>query len=112
MALRDDQGLIQAFKSLYGHQPRLFYAPGRVNLIGEHTDYNEGFVMPFAIDRHTTVAASLRKDSKLNVYARDLDESGAIDLKDQPHIQTKTWMDYVEGSVRSVAERFEFTPAG
>ena len=104
--------LLEEFARRFEGRPRFFQAPGRVNLIGEHTDYNEGFVMPFAIDRHATVAASLRKDFKLNVYARDLDESGSIDLKDEPHLQTKTWMDYVEGSVRSVAERFKFTPAG
>src|SRR6187549_1710773 len=102
----------RAFRESYGGEPRLFRAPGRVNLIGEHTDYNEGFVMPFAIDRQTIVVAARREDSRLNAYARDLDETAAIDLKDEPHIQTKTWMDYVEGSVRSVAERFKFTPAG
>jgi len=68
--------------------------------------------MPFAIDRQTIVAASRREDSRLNVYARDLNQTAAIDLNDEPHIQTKTWMDYVEGSVRSVAERFSFEPSG
>jgi galactokinase len=96
--------LSKEFAERFGGRPRFFQAPGRVNLIGEHTDYNDGFVMPFAIDRQTIVAAVPRDDSKVNVYARDLDETGAIDLQDKPRIQTKSWMDYVEGSVRSVAE--------
>ena len=49
--------------------PRLFQAPGRVNLIGEHTDYNAGYVLPAAIDRQILVAATARKDSRINIYA-------------------------------------------
>jgi galactokinase len=49
--------------------PRLFQAPGRVNLIGDHTDYNGGYVMPAAIDRRILVAATARTDSKINIYA-------------------------------------------
>ena len=94
------------FRVRFGHEPRLFQAPGRVNLIGEHTDYNDGFVMPFAIDRRTIAAASLRTDTKLNVYAKDLDEHAIFEMTDPPVFRRKTWVDYVEGSVRSVAERF------
>jgi galactokinase len=49
--------------------PRLFQAPGRVNLIGEHTDYNAGYVLPAAIDRQILVAATARNDSRINIYA-------------------------------------------
>ena len=56
--------LAEEFARRFEGRPRFFQAPGRVNLIGEHTDYNEGFVMPFAIDRQTIVAASRREDSK------------------------------------------------
>jgi galactokinase len=104
--------LAAEFQSRFEGRPRFFQAPGRVNVIGEHTDYNEGFVMPFAIDRQTFVAACKRKDSRLNVYASDLDETAAIDLRNEPRLQTGTWMDYVEGSVRCVAEKFSFEPAG
>ena len=55
-------------------------APGRVNLIGEHTDYNEGFVMPIAIDRGTTVTAIPRRDRTVTVEARDLQESDRFSL--------------------------------
>ena len=100
------------FSRVFEGRPRFFQAPGRVNLIGEHTDYNEGFVMPFAIDRHTIVAASRRDDTHVNIHALDLDERGSIDLRNEPRVRTKTWMDYVEGSIRSAAERFKFEPAG
>lgn len=51
--------------------PRLFQAPGRVNLIGEHTDYNAGYVLPAAIDRQIFVAASARNDSRINIFAHN-----------------------------------------
>src|SRR6187549_569562 len=100
------------FERKFDGRPRFFQAPGRVNLIGEHTDYNDGFVMPFAIDRHTIVAASKRNDTHVNIHALDLDETGSIDLRKEPRVRTKTWMDYVEGSIRSTAERFDFEPGG
>ena len=98
--------LVSEFEDRFHSKPSLFRAPGRVNLIGEHTDYNEGFVMPFAIDRHTVVAASVRDDTKLNIVARDLDKSASIDLQDKPVKRRGDWMDYVEGTVRCVAEEF------
>ncbi|HEY6230930.1 MAG TPA: galactokinase [Pyrinomonadaceae bacterium] len=61
--------LQQAFAKLSGRAPRLFSAPGRVNLIGEHTDYNEGFVLPFAASLRTYVAAALRDDEQVRVHS-------------------------------------------
>ncbi|MBH0131621.1 galactokinase [Salinibacterium sp. NK8237] len=62
------QQLGQRFKELTGHDPEgVWSAPGRVNLIGEHTDYNEGFVLPFAIDRRTRAAVGLRADGVIRV---------------------------------------------
>jgi galactokinase len=99
--------LASEFKSRYSSTPRFFRAPGRVNLIGEHTDYNEGFVMPFAIDRRTVVAGSPRTDAIINVYARDLDETATIDLSKPATVKRGSWIDYVEGSIRSAAGRFD-----
>ena len=72
------------FENRFRSEPRLFRAPGRVNLIGEHTDYNDGFVMPFAIDRATIVAGTKRPDRKIEAVALDMNESATIDLDAQP----------------------------
>lgn len=98
--------LRREFHERFSAEPRFFQAPGRVNLIGEHTDYNEGFVMPFAIDRRTIVAGSRRDDSLINVIARDLDESATIDLRADAVRRRGSWIDYVEGTARSLADHF------
>jgi galactokinase len=72
-------------------------APGRVNLIGEHTDYNDGFVLPVAIDRYTIVTAGDRHDRQMTVEATDLGESDSFDL--DAIERTGTWADYVRGVV-------------
>lgn len=102
----DRNSLRQAFRELYGKEPRLFHAPGRVNLIGEHTDYNEGFVLPIAIDRETVVAGAAREDSRVSVTSLDLNERAAFDLKIPPaHTQRGIWLDYVEGVARALEAR-------
>src|SRR5437762_3271948 len=89
--------LVQRFKSLYGKEPRIFRAPGRVNLIGEHTDYNDGFVLPAAIDLYTWTAIAPRTDRKLVVFSQNLNEAAEIDL-DSPAIAARDhWFDYVHG---------------
>lgn len=98
--------LSDEFRKRYSSVPRHFHAPGRVNLIGEHTDYNEGFVMPFAIDRSAVVAGSPRDDSTINIYARDLDETASIDLKAPAKKRRGSWIDYVEGTARCLADHF------
>ena len=98
--------LASEFRSLYSSEPRFFQAPGRVNLIGEHTDYNDGFVMPFAIDRQTVVAGAARDDSIIAIRAHDLDESATIDLKSAAQPRRGSWVDYVEGTARCVGKRF------
>jgi galactokinase len=64
--------LAKKFRAAFLEEPRLFHAPGRVNLIGEHTDYNEGFVLPIAIDRGATIAASRREDRLVRVQSLNL----------------------------------------
>jgi galactokinase len=98
--------VIAEFKDRFADEPRLFRAPGRVNLIGEHTDYNDGFVMPFAIDRATIVAATKRPDRKIEAFALDMNESATIDLDAEPKKQQKSWTDYVEGTARCAEESF------
>jgi len=92
-----------AFERAFGQPPtRFVQAPGRVNLIGEHTDYNDGFVLPCAIDRGTVVAASPRSDPVVRVVAAD--QGDALDefRLDEP-IAPRTdapWANYVRGPVR------------
>ena len=81
-------------------------APGRVNLIGEHTDYNDGFVLPCAINYQTMVAASPRKDNIVRVvsvdYANQQDE---FDLtKEIEFVETKMWANYIRGVVKCLLE--------
>ena len=78
----DPAGVVQAFAARFaGRVPRLFSAPGRVNLIGEHTDYNDGFVLPMAIDRRTYVAAASRDDRAIIVRSRNLAQEFTFDLE-------------------------------
>src|SRR5215470_17016950 len=85
------------FCDLYRAQAQVYRAPGRVNLIGEHTDYNDGFVMPAAIDFYTWVAISPRDDRKLSIHSRNFSESIEFDL-DAPDARARGhWSDYARG---------------
>ncbi len=85
------------FARLFKAQPRVFRAPGRVNLIGEHTDYNDGFVMPAAIEMQTWVAAAARNDRKLAVHSVDFRETREFDLDGAHPQRAGHWSDYVRG---------------
>jgi galactokinase len=100
----DPAGLGRAFEAAFGRAPRLYRAPGRVNLIGEHTDYNDGFVMPMALDRSTWVAAAPRNDRRLVVRSREYNETITMDLGTQSPQNSQSqknravqWSDYVRG---------------
>ncbi|HUS20170.1 MAG TPA: galactokinase [Terriglobales bacterium] len=94
--------LARQFVEMYGVAPRIFRAPGRVNLIGEHTDYNEGFVMPAAIQFDAWVAAAPRPDRQVRLYSQEFKEAVTFDL-DAPPPGCKHWSTYVRG-VASVLE--------
>jgi galactokinase len=94
-------GLVDEFKQRFGAGPRVFRAPGRVNLIGEHTDYNQGFVMPAAISMGMWVAIAPRADRKIIVYSRQFDEQTGFGLDETGHKQGH-WIDYVQGVVRQL----------
>src|SRR2546428_11191046 len=83
---------------------RAYRAPGRVNLIGEHTDYNDGFVMPVAIDRHIIVSLESRTDRRLTARSDAYGDPAEIDLDAIGGGPTGHWSDYVRG-VAAVLER-------
>ena len=83
---------------------RTFRAPGRVNLIGEHTDYNDGFVMPAAIDFYTWAKVTPREDRKLQIRSENFDEEVEVDLDDANIARRKHWSDYPVG-VAVILER-------
>ncbi|WP_318493868.1 galactokinase [Photobacterium leiognathi] len=104
-----------AFTAVLGYQPsHLIQAPGRVNLIGEHTDYNDGFVLPCAINYQTVVAAAPRTDNIIRVVSVDYDNAtDEFDLTQPIEFQQdKMWANYIRGVVKCLLERgFTFTGA-
>ena len=93
----DPAEIAHDFERTFGRPPRIYRAPGRVNLIGEHTDYNDGFALPMALDRSTWIAAAPRGDRTLVVRSRAYSETFTIDLDNQPPYPTESWIDYVRG---------------
>ncbi len=94
-----------AFTERFGHSPELVArAPGRVNLIGEHTDYNDGFVLPCAIGPATMIAVRKRDDDIVEVVAADFEDAGdRFDLKTPLERNLKQpWADYVRGMISAL----------
>ena len=85
------------FKERFGDTPTVWRAPGRVNLIGEHTDYNDGFVLPAAIDFYTSVAASPNAGGILHVWSEQYREAVEIPLANTSGPPRGHWSDYVRG---------------
>ena len=84
-------------QTLINNHPRTFRAPGRVNLIGEHTDYNDGFVMPAALDLSVFVRVWPREDRKLELRSENFGDQIEIDLDEPDPIARDHWSDYAVG---------------
>ena len=78
-------------------------APGRVNVIGEHTDYNHGFVLPMAIEHETVILARKRQDLVLSAYAANLDRTAQADLNQRVRNPDESWIDYIVGVADQLA---------
>ncbi|WP_319518129.1 galactokinase [uncultured Martelella sp.] len=93
----DTVSLREAFAERFGGTPQLFRAPGRVNLIGEHTDYNDGFVMPAALEFEARAAASVRDDRIVRIHSLNNGQSAEIDLSAEGNTPRGDWTDYAFG---------------
>ncbi len=98
------QALERSFSTYFNAKPEFIVrAPGRVNLVGEHTDYNDGFVLPMAIDRAVWIALRPRSDGKVNIHSLDMETTphtkGITDSAFDLHSLTKGkgWAEYVKG---------------
>lgn len=88
-----------------------FFAPGRVNLIGEHTDYNNGFVLPMAIDRRIYAYLQLRDDKQINIYSIDLDRYYTTTTEKLKFNKENSWSNYIVGVV-SELQKEGYHPTG
>jgi galactokinase len=92
---------IEAFRSrfhqIYGQEPQIYRAPGRVNLIGEHTDYNEGFVFPAAIDLFTSIAIAPREDVRVRLHSENFQKGAEFELSPEARSPSKEWNSYISG---------------
>ena len=99
----------QQFAKIYGRPPRwIVAAPGRVNVIGEHTDYNDGFVLPTAIERYAVMAADKSADGKSVIQIRDLSgaaEPAIIDISVPVTPGAPKWSNYPRGVIANLLER-------
>jgi galactokinase len=96
--------LLARFHELFGTSAQVFRAPGRVNLIGEHTDYNDGYVMPMAIGFYTWVAAAKRSDRIVEVYSEHFDEKSSLSLDELSGPPRKHWSDFIRGVAAELAQ--------
>lgn len=100
----DREKIFSGFRSTFERDPAvLAVAPGRVNLIGEHTDYNQGLVLPVAIDRHIWVAAAPRKDSRVRLVSLNDPNRVEIDLRQLR--RQGNWADYPQGVIQQLQSR-------
>lgn len=89
--------LTARFREKFAASPRIFRAPGRVNVIGDHTDYNDGFVMPAAIEFYTWVAAVKREDRALEAYSHHYGETVRLSLDELAGPPRRHWSDFIRG---------------
>ena len=86
------------FWQRFGKEPQLFISPGRINIIGEHTDYNDGFVLPAAIDKHISIAICKNGDAeKCRFWALNIEEYLEFSLSEIAPVQEPLWANYLLG---------------
>jgi galactokinase len=101
MKVKREQAL-QVHQQRFGQAGQIFAAPARVNLIGEHTDYTGGFVMPMAIDFQTVAVVSAREDGRAVFYSANYDEEVSFEIASQGRTPAGSWSDYPAGVLWSL----------
>lgn len=108
--------LIKKFEELFGAggEIRCYFAPGRVNLIGEHTDYNGGHVFPCALTIGTYGVARVREDKKLRMYSMNFTETGMIEssIENIKYQKEEKWANYLKGVIWTFQDKQHNIPAG
>ena len=97
--------ITNTFLRKFNTTPFIFKSPGRINIIGEHTDYNDGFVLPAAIDKAAYIAISLRDDDEIHLVAADLNETFSISINDLKPIGDISWPNYILGAAAQFPKR-------
>src|SRR5437773_6527108 len=104
-----DERARSGFRQAFGYPPgAVAVAPGRINIIGEHTDYNEGFMLPAAIDRHIAVALRLRRDPRIALRSDRYQAN--VELDTLPTRRQGNWADYLVGIAREIDQRYDPGP--
>jgi galactokinase len=98
------QDVLEKFRKRYNTEPILVRAPARINLIGEHTDYNDGFVMPAAIQYATWFAFAEATDNITEIYSMKYEESFAVDLANVKPVKEPMWANYLLGVIRQLLD--------
>lgn len=96
----------ELFEQTFQKAPEyIFLSPGRINIIGEHVDYNDGFVMPAAINKYICFAVSKNKDSNCTLVAKDLNETYSFDVNDELKPIEKMWANYILGVLHQLKSK-------
>src|SRR5438034_8322119 len=99
------------FRHTFGQAPRwVVAAPGRVNLIGEHTDYNDGFVLPMAIERYTLIAADRNTAREVTLHSSTTGETATFSVRGAVERGEPAWSNYVRGVVAGFQRRENKVP--
>ncbi|WP_309641272.1 galactokinase [Flavobacterium sp.] len=100
------QSVKEHFVQWFDNEPEfVFLSPGRINIIGEHVDYNDGYVLPAAINKYIGFAISKNETSACTIFAQDLNQSHKFDLNDTLKPIDKMWMNYILGVLQQLKEK-------
>lgn len=103
------QNTSEHFEKSFQNKPEhIFLSPGRINIIGEHVDYNDGFVLPAAINKYVCIAISPNSNSDCKIIAKDLNEVFEFNLKDTLVPNQTMWINYILGVLQQLKEQKQF----